>query len=139
MKMLKIVLNKLFLFILLILPFFSIVYSNSVLDNAYGDKEHVIDSDPEELLSWSESSLVKIWKLLSQISIAVWFSIALYWWISFIMTNWDYSKFSKNRNKLFLSGAWIVLALASWIIMSILSSVAETIWTVPLEIIFWIW
>jgi len=81
-------------------------------------------------LKWLKSQdpiIVRVWKLLLRITIAVWVTMFLIWWIMFLLSMWDDWKMKKARNNLFLAWVWIVLALASMWIIALINSLARTI------------
>lgn len=81
-------------------------------------------------LKWLKSQdpiIVRAWKLLLRITIAIWVTMFLIWWIMFLLSMWDDWKMKKARNNLFLAWVGIVLALASMSIIALINSLARTV------------
>ena len=119
------------LFIWLVFMFFSISFSDNLVNEVFEDSSVIkVWSDQKQvwnkIFSQSNWLVSKITKLMLQFAIAIWLSMFLYWWINFMLSN-DEWKMKTNRNKLFVAWIWIALALWSYVIITLMTSITTTI------------
>ncbi len=119
------------LFIWFVFMFFSISFSDNLVNEVFEDSSVIkVWSDQKQvwnkIFSQSNWLVSKITKLMLQFAIAIWLSMFLYWWINFMLSN-DEWKMKTNRNKLFVAWIWIALALWSYVIITLMTSITTTI------------
>lgn len=73
-----------------------------------------------------EPLLVKIAKFLLKITIAIWVTMFLIWWILYLLSLWDQWAMRKAMKNLIIAGAWILLALFSMAIIDLITSITSS-------------
>lgn len=108
-----------------------LILSTTLLDEVYQKwvwYEQYVDVTNVNLSAWYVNDvLLKIIWLISQTSLLVWVAIFIYWWIRFILSQWDYSKMKKARTDLIIAGAWIFIVLLSYAIITLIKTVTKWI------------
>lgn len=101
--------------------------SSELLDTVYKDsKDSVVNVSWDKMLEWKSSVLVKTTNFLLQVTIAIAVTMILYWALMIVLSAWNDTKMKKARNNVILVAAWLILALSSVLIVTIIESISKS-------------
>lgn len=92
------------------------VYSNANAVNKTG----------EEVLAWNENIFVRVSKFLLQAAVLIAVAIMIYGWVMYAWSQWDEAKTKKAVSIILYAVYWLILALASLIIVNLIQSWVRT-------------
>lgn len=101
--------------------------SSNLLDTVYNDsKDSVVNVSGDEMLEWKSSVLVRSTNFLLQVTIAVAVTMVLYGSLMIVTSAWNDAKMKKARNNIILVAVWVVLALSSVLLVTIIESISKS-------------